>query len=66
MFDYDKLKQREYHKKWAQNKAQISIRIPTDFKDEIDRHTKNRNETIANFVVRAMKEQIVHDKLSNS
>ena len=51
----------EYHKAWAKDKAQISFRIATDLKEQIDRHTQSRKEQLAQFVVRAIKEQIKRD-----
>lgn len=51
----------EYHKTWAKDKAQISFRIATDLKEQIDQHTKSRKEPLAQFVIRAIKEQIKRD-----
>ena len=51
----------EYHKAWAKDKAQISFRIATDLKEQIDQHTQSRKEQLAQFVVRAIKEQIKRD-----
>ena len=51
----------EYHKTWARDKAQISFRITPDLKEQIDQHTKSRKEPLAQFVIRAIKEQIERD-----
>lgn len=51
----------DYHKDWAKNKAQISFRIDTDLKAQIDQHTKNRKEKLSRFVIRAIEEQIKRD-----
>lgn len=54
-------RRKEYHKTWAKDKAQISIRIPIDLKTIIDAHVSSRNEKLAAFVVRAIKNQIEKD-----
>lgn len=50
------------NKKWAENKAQISIRISQELKAKVDAYCAAHNEPIAKFVVRAMQEQIERDK----
>ena len=55
----------EYHKTWAKDKAQISFRIATDLKEQIDQHTKSRKEPLAQFVIRAIKEQIERDNINS-
>ena len=57
----EKRSRSDYHKEWAANKAQISIRVSADLKAQIDNHTSERGETLAAFVVRAIKEQIERD-----
>lgn len=58
-----KLAQRERHIEWAKDKAQISIRISQELKMQLDNHAQSRNETLAAFVVRAMKSQMLRDNL---
>ena len=57
----EKRSRSDYHKEWAANKAQISIRVSADLKAQIDNHTSERGEKLAAFVVRAIKEQIERD-----
>ena len=52
---------REANKRWAKDKAQISIKISADLKAQIDSHTSERGEKLAAFVVRAIKEQMERD-----
>ena len=52
---------REANKRWAKDKAQISIKISADLKTQIDTHTSERGEKLAAFVVRAIKEQMERD-----
>ena len=56
----------EYHKNWAKNKEQISIRIDPDLKNDIDKHVYDRNEKLSTFVVRAIKEQIRRDNYTKA
>ena len=57
----EKRSRSDYHKEWAANKAQISIRVSADLKAQIDSHTSERGEKLAAFVVRAIKEQMERD-----
>ena len=57
-------KKRDAHIKWAQDKAQISFRLDTTLKQQIDEHTKSTGESIVQFVIRAIQEQMKRDEKS--
>lgn len=47
--------------KYNSSQAQISIRVHPDIKNEIEKHIKNTNESLAGFIVRSVKSQINRD-----
>lgn len=48
--------------KWAKEKVvQIAIRVSPEVKAELDEHLAGKNESIAKFITRAIKEQIKRD-----
>lgn len=54
-------KQRENYSEWLKKQAQISIKIPMNFKKELDNHVKTRGESLRAFVIRALREQMRRD-----
>lgn len=58
--EYDE-KQKENYKRWLQKQAQISIKIDSDLKKQIDDHVNARGESIRSFVLRAIQNQISND-----
>ncbi len=46
---------------WARKQAQIAIRVAPEVKAALDAHVATLDESLASFVVRAIKEQIERD-----
>ena len=59
-------KQRKNYREWLGKQAQISIKIPQDFKKELDDHVQARGESLRAFVIRALQEQIERDTATKS
>lgn len=59
-------KQRKNYREWLGKQAQISIKIPQNFKKELDDHVQARGESLRAFVIRALQEQIERDTTTES
>lgn len=58
--------QSDYYKQWAHDKAQISFRVPMEFKAQVEAHVETKGEKLSNFYVRALKETMERDNKVNN
>lgn len=53
--------QRRASMKWIAKQSRLEIKMPPEFRTEIDTHAHSRGESTTQFLIRAAKEQMLRD-----